>query len=699
VSGILLMPDGPVLICAHAITNSEATAPARGTLTFVRRLDRTLIDALAAVTGSDLDLLVLDGSSLPLDYQAARDALLVDGTKLLVRPLDPNTVAGYSVIEDLYGEPTLILRLGLPRDILRQGQMTVDLLAGVLFAAGLFVMAGAGAAIDAAVVSRISRMSQAVNRIAGSSDLGNRVEVFGDDEVSTLGRCINGLLQSVEGGVQEIERMAMSLRQSEELHRAIIETQGEGVAALDQDLRFTLANPALHQIFGVPPGELVGRSLSEFTDEETFTAIRARTCEASHVQPGVYEIRVERPNRETCTVIVSDRPRYDARGEFSGLFSVFRDVTDQRRAEEKIRFLSFHDALTGLHNRAYLEEKLKRFDNQDCLPLSLIMGDLNGLKLVNDTLGHDCGDRLLANMARVLRDACRREDIIARWGGDEFVIVLPSTTERAALEICDRIREGCAKADPDPIQLSIALGAATKNTASVSVSILLREAEERMYRNKLIEGADARNSLILSLRKSLAERTHETEEHTTRLQELATELGRAIGLSPSQLDEIVLACALHDIGKVRIPGHILTKKGSLTPDEWEVIKKHSETGYRIAQSSFELSHIAEIILSHHERWDGSGYPRGLMGDEIPLAARIIAIVDTYDVITQGRPYKPPVSPQAALAELERCAGTQFDPSLVNLFIRIVRGSTRFLLAGEAACSQPPRTFTGLAHPK
>jgi putative nucleotidyltransferase with HDIG domain len=192
-----------------------------------------------------------------------------------------------------------------------------------------------------------------------------------------------------------------------------------------------------------------------------------------------------------------------------------------------------------------------------------------------------------------------------------------------------------------------------------------------MYRNKLLESRSGRNVLIASLIKTLRRQSHETLQHTQRVRRLCIELGRAAGLSDSQMDELTLMAALHDIGKIAVPAEILLKTGMLTPKEWKTVAKHPEVGYRIVQSFNALARIADAVLAHHERWDGSGYPQGLKGGEIPLIARIFAIADAYDVMTQGRPYEPPLPAEHAVREIRKQAGRQFDPVLAGLFIEKV----------------------------
>ncbi|MEN6462170.1 MAG: PAS domain S-box protein [Syntrophomonas sp.] len=341
------------------------------------------------------------------------------------------------------------------------------------------------------------------------------------------------------------------------------------------------------------------------------------------------------------------------------------DISERKQAEEDIRYLSYHDKLTGLYNRTFFEEELKRISTNRQLPIGLIIGDVNGLKLVNDALGHLEGDKVLIKTAEILRNSCRQEDIISRWGGDEFIILLPRCDSEIALRIIKRINDSFLAINDLPIQINMSLGMAIQSTLDKNIVDIIREAEEKMYRNKLLESRSNRSSFIKSVEKTLWEKSHETKEHCQRMQEMAQKMGNALGLTDSDLDNLKLLAALHDIGKITIPDSILDKPGKLSPDEWETIKNHPETGYRIALSSPELAPIAEAILHHHEWWDGSGYPLGLKGEKIPLLSRIIAITDAYDVMLNGRPYKKAVGKQEAWAEIERCAGTQFDPELVR----------------------------------
>lgn len=193
-----------------------------------------------------------------------------------------------------------------------------------------------------------------------------------------------------------------------------------------------------------------------------------------------------------------------------------------------------------------------------------------------------------------------------------------------------------------------------------------------MYQQKLLQGKSFRNSIINTLLAMLYEKSTETEKHCKRLEAYCVAIGQRMNLTTKDLDELSLLALLHDIGKVAIPPSILKKPGPLTPAEWEEMRRHPEIGYRIAQESTELASISNLILSHHERWDGKGYTRGLVGEDIPLACRIISVVDAFDAMTNNRVYRKAMSVEEAITEIKKNAGTQFDPKIVEVFLEILK---------------------------
>ena len=341
------------------------------------------------------------------------------------------------------------------------------------------------------------------------------------------------------------------------------------------------------------------------------------------------------------------------------------------RAEKEIRYLGFHDKLTGLYNRMFVEEELKRLDSQRQLPLSIIAGDVNSLKLVNDAFGHKAGDDLLKKVAKILKKSCRQEDIIGRFGGDEFTIILPDTSGKEGRKILKRIKNNCKKEDSSIIPVSIALGLATKENESEDINEVLKNADTNMYENKIRESEEVKNLVLETLMEKLGEKEFETKHHCERLKKMAFEIGQELDFNSNEMEKLEKAAYLHDIGMISTPEEILKKAGELTADEWVEIKKHPETGYRIARSSDKLTDIANIILHHHERWDGNGYPRGIAGESIPVQSRIIAVIDSFDVMVNKSLYKEPLTKEEAIAELYDNAGGQFDPEIVDIFVEKV----------------------------
>lgn len=346
--------------------------------------------------------------------------------------------------------------------------------------------------------------------------------------------------------------------------------------------------------------------------------------------------------------------------------------------EQEMAYMSLHDRLTDLYNRVYFEEEIQRLNYSRLYPISIISADIDGLKLINDTMGHSTGDDLLRSFAEILKANMRSSDVVSRFGGDEFAAILVSTDRPTAERVIERIRKAVARYNESrsgPF-LSFSMGVATSNNGESSLLDCLKLADDLMYRDKLSRSNSVRSQMVNTLLLTLAEKDHISGGHASRLQEMAIKLGKRMGLNSDQLVNLSLFAQVHDLGKVGIPDRILFKPGKLTEEEWAIMKLHPEKGYRIAVSSPDLSTVADLILRHHERWDGKGYPLGLEKTEIPIECRILSIVDAYDAMTNDRPYCKARSHSEALKEIERCAGTQFDPKIVEEFLKMLQESPR-----------------------
>ena len=355
------------------------------------------------------------------------------------------------------------------------------------------------------------------------------------------------------------------------------------------------------------------------------------------------------------------------------LISIVRDITERKKAEEEIIYLSYHDQLTGLYNRRFYEEELIRINTERNIPITLVMADVNGLKLTNDAFGHKAGDILLEKIADILKRECGANEIITRVGGDEFVILLPRTDEKEAEKIVKGINVAIANEKLDNVILSISIGFAVKQNISEDINEIFRKAEADMYRYKLTESSIMRSKTIDLIMNSLYEKSSIELTHSKRVSELCEYIATKLNFEKDHVNQIRIAGLMHDIGKIGINENIVNKAGKLNSDEWYEIMRHSEVGYQILRSVNEFSKIADYVLQHHEMWNGSGYPKGLKGEEISIEARIIAVVDAYETMTSDRIYRESLSEEDAINELRKCSGMQFDPNIAKVFIENVLG--------------------------
>lgn len=356
--------------------------------------------------------------------------------------------------------------------------------------------------------------------------------------------------------------------------------------------------------------------------------------------------------------------------DIMGATVFINDTTDQKTYEESIIRLSYYDALTNLPNRRYFQEKLVEVNDAIYNPVSIIMCDVNGLKLFNDALGHQMGDKVLIKIADILSGLVENKGYLCRIGGDEFVFVLPNTSKSRALLVTERLDKIFDNLMYEGVRLSISYGLATKNTGD-HLKDVIKESEEEMYKNKLFEKTSHRSEFIKSILQTLREKNPREKEHSQRVSNICIQIGIQLNMKKHDLKLLEAIASLHDIGKIAIDEAILNKPDTLNESEWDAIKKHPEIGYRIISTSPEYAEIAEDILSHHEHYNGKGYPRGLKSNDIPIRARIVSIADAYDAMISRRSYKEPMTHKAAIEEIMRCRGTQFDPKLVDIFMRLI----------------------------
>jgi diguanylate cyclase (GGDEF)-like protein/putative nucleotidyltransferase with HDIG domain len=466
------------------------------------------------------------------------------------------------------------------------------------------------------------------------------------------------------------------------IYKAFMDADPNLIYVKDKNLKYMFINKAVEQFYHKTEAELLGQDDFKLHEEKMAISLREMEMEVLKSKKMLIKEIHWRQKKFQITkfpVLISD-------GNY-GVGACIKDVTKDPGYRKKIektdaiqddtaKHQLYTDPLTGLYNRRYFQEEIYKLDHENNLPISIIMADINGLKLTNDIFGHSSGDLLIQKSAQILKNACRNSDIVVRLGGDEFVIILPRTNSMHAEDIMERIKNQLMDVHIKSFQCSISLGYDTKLTAEEDIFKVMNEAEDKMYSDKTLNRRNISSATIHSIMHTLHENNIREEEHSKNVSKLCQDMGKEMNLSESEIRRLKDAGYLHDIGKIVLNSSLLNKNKELSNQEWQEIEQHPVVGYRILNSSDETVELARYILSHHERWDGSGYPKGLKGEDIPRLARIIAIAESYDNMTANKPYKKAKNKEEALLEIRKQSGTQFDPDLVEAFITMIKRNSK-----------------------
>ena len=364
-------------------------------------------------------------------------------------------------------------------------------------------------------------------------------------------------------------------------------------------------------------------------------------------------------------------PLYDLDNKIVGAVGVTRDITEQELRYQDMVSVSTHDYLTGLHNRRYYIERLQILDTLKEYPFGVMNIDVNGLKIINDAYGHSTGDNALIKTADVLLENIEKDYIVSRVSGDEFTIILPRSDEAMTKALKEKILNGFKDVRISNLELSVAIGYHVVNDRSKAIDEVRMLAENDMFRHKVSSRKSVKNKAISAILKTLTEKYEAERIHSKIVAEYSKKLGEALGLEMEDLRDLTTAAMFHDIGKISIPDDIINKPGKLSDREFEIMKSHTEVGYEILRAADEYSELAIHASSHHEKWNGKGYPRGLKGEEIPYFSRIICIADAFEAMTADRPYRAKQTDEYAASEIIKFAGSQFDPILAKVFVEEV----------------------------
>jgi diguanylate cyclase (GGDEF)-like protein/PAS domain S-box-containing protein len=463
--------------------------------------------------------------------------------------------------------------------------------------------------------------------------------------------------------------------------KALLETTlgsiEEGVLSTDLSGNVVFANRSAEALIGMTQGEMMNRPI-----EAVFPIFDAGSrLKCSSGVREVLELGRSQEQNQFCRLYSVDgtgrliertaSPVIHADGTVLGAVLVFHDYTEKFQRQEEVAFLNTHDPLTGLFNRRYFDQVMDRFTREPESSFVLAMADVNGLKLTNDAFGHLAGDHLLRRVAEILQRESRPDDVVARIGGDEFVLLLPDTDLKSAERLIKRMAQSMAEEKTNGLSLSLSIGLALRDASTPEVDRVFREAEDRMYRNKLAESTSLRSRTIEIVMNTLFEKSEQEMLHSRRVGELCSVMAEYMDFDGDGISQMRIAGLMHDIGKIGVNEKCLNKPEGLDETEWREMRRHPETGFHILSSVREFSEIARFVLEHHEHWDGTGYPRGISGDGISIQARIIHVVDAYDAMTTRRSYRDGVPPDEAIAEIVKGAGTQFDPRLARIFVEKV----------------------------
>ncbi len=460
-----------------------------------------------------------------------------------------------------------------------------------------------------------------------------------------------------------------------ELMSSILKSMGDGVIAVGLDNTIISMNRVAEEILGLSSKKYVGQNISKILriakgqeefDIESFLAKSKKKKKSMYCCDGFNLINMQ---DEIVDIEGSISPIIDTMGNLLGVVLVFRNIFEKIKHKEEIKHLQSYDTLTNGFNRYYMEKQLDNLNEKTDYPISILIGDINNLKSINEDFGRSFGDHSIKETAKILENGVGKNGVVARWGGDEFVVLLKNTDYEEVENIVGNINCTCNNTKIYNKSLSIAFGWDTADSLSKNIEQVFNNAENYMYENKSFNSSSLRGRTRRMIMEALFEKSPRERDHSERVSYYCYRIAEALNMSRHEKEELRMIGLLHDIGKIIIKDDILEKKGKLTKKEFEEIKEHPLIGYRIINSSKEMSELAKGILAHHERWDGKGYPNGLVGESIPLNARIIAVADAYDAMISERPYGRIYSLEEAAQELLNNAGTQFDPRIVKIFAK------------------------------
>jgi len=494
--------------------------------------------------------------------------------------------------------------------------------------------------------------------------------------VGVMSSALFQMKKAIANSIKEKEMSNEQLLSEKEFLNTVLITIGDGIIVTDEEQKIQMVNMAAVQMIGIDDEKLIGTTGDQFV---TFVDYKTQEKLKSLIALAIESKKIV--ERQESYMIISERkmlveesasPILDRQKNLTGIVYVFRNITDSMKRKQEIEFLSYHDQLTGLFNRRYFEEISTVMLEEKNLPLSLIIGDLNALKLTNDAFGHLKGDQMITVFSDVLKSSFSPNTIVARIGGDEFAILLPNTRPDQAEVLIRDIRLKLKGTSVGQVPVTAAFGHATVNETSDSFPNIFRLADEAMYNQKLLDHVMVKKTIV---NRIILENNHRQKGKKEEIRQSVHLIGNFLeylDMDETTIRKMRKAAFVYDIGYVTVPNSVIKSNMSLTKIDWEEVKSHPVSAYNILKNIDHYAEIAEDVLTHHEWFNGSGYPRGLVGKNIPFGARILALVTDYVAMTHERPYRKALTKEEVSQQMQEESGKRYDPEFVALFLDFIK---------------------------
>jgi PAS domain S-box-containing protein len=703
-SGIVMTKQGPLIVSARYVLRNDQSGPPAGVLVFARYLNQPVVTGLSRSTKDSIKLYRCDSASLPEDVKSALPALR-SGQKAVVQIIsdesqDPSErIAAYTLLEDIHGEPALIFRVDADRSTYRHSKITVRLFGILLAWCCLFIGLAVFISLDRQINKRVLALHRDVNLIRKTQDFSLRVSANGNDEISSLAAEINRMLA-------DLNQYRLELEKSTSQFREVLQNLQLAAVILDTNGLVTFCNDYFLKLTGWKRKDVLQKYWFDlFAPPELFEEYRELFAKIlqGHVSTAHIETYIAIRRGERRLIAWNNTNLRDVNGNLVGIARIGEDITERRDAEEKLRrsfaetrlHLSRLTALrqidTAITSDQHVQEKIQSI-----------------LTTIQDSLNVDAVNILLVEEHHnTVTSAGKQGGLLDQYkferldGMDLFLNQLSRKSRPVVVTnlLHEKPPRWLQRRLPDHPAYTVYAAAPLKASGNLIGVLEIFSTKDNLldqdwlshFQTLALQTAiaidsvtmvqhikDARNELaeayeatLIGWAKALELHDKETRGHSDRMIELVERLGRRLGLDETALSNLKRGTLLHDIGKMGVPDSILQKPEPLDESEWATMRQHPQFAYDLLCMIPYLTGAMEVPYCHHERWDGTGYPRGLRGEEIPLNARIFSVIDVWDALTHDRPYRPAWSKEKALEYIQAQAGIQFDPQVAQQFVAML----------------------------